>query len=674
MIPARVTDPRARRALSVLLAGLLGFLASFALPAQADETTEPVQLTITSITPASTTGTGTVVIRGTARNTGTEALSGVQVYLWRSTDPIRDAPSLAAALDSAAFNPVGARLYEDRKNYFNITTTSAEGSQVSAGKTSLDAGESVDFTVAGDLAGAKGFGFTTTPAAYLVGLQVKAAGRAGVLGRARALLPVAAVNSVTSTVVVRIGSRPGLLQGSMFADDHLATELDGRLRTLMDLALTSGATALIDPALYDDVAVMAQGYTVQGSTASTAAGQAAAKSFLADLGTLIERGDAYRTPYGDPDIALLEAAGRHDVLDQATAAVPTTHAMAKLPLAIAPRDGAADADLIAFVADLDPALVLVAGKLGSAPVVTVDGTTIVRYAADAYDGGPGPDPTTTAPQKVGRLQATELVTPTVTIVTTAEQAALSTATAPWRSWQPLDERVAAITNPPTAELAKIDPVEVGNWLEQVDRAGGDVTVWGELTNQPEAAATALGKMLPRATSQAWGGRRPAAARWAKAVGSAYGNAATGQGVSLSVTPDIVTSAAEQEVPVTVTNHLDRAVSVKATFTSENPQRLVVADSELESIPAGGTETIRVTIQAKANGKVGVTGQLVTESGRPIGEAQSMTITATSMGRIGWIIIVGSGVVLLGATAMRIRQVQRERRAEQAVADLGQPRR
>ncbi len=61
-----------------------------------------------------------------------------------------------------------------------------------------------------------------------------------------------------------------------------------------------------------------------------------------------------------------------------------------------------------------------------------------------------------------------------------------------------------------------------------------------------------------------------------------------------------------------------------------------------------------------NGSVNVTAQLETPQGRPIGSAINITLRATSFGRVGWVIIILSGVVFMGATAIRIRQVQRER--------------
>ena len=47
------------------------------------------------------------------------------------------------------------------------------------------------------------------------------------------------------------------------------------------------------------------------------------------------------------------------------------------------------------------------------------------------------------------------------------------------------------------------------------------------------------------------------------------------------------------------------------------------------------------------------------------KARRNSITATQAGRGGWIIIIASGVVFLAGTAVRIRQVQAERRDQRA---------
>ena len=63
--------------------------------------------------------------------------------------------------------------------------------------------------------------------------------------------------------------------------------------------------------------------------------------------------------------------------------------------------------------------------------------------------------------------------------------------------------------------------------------------------------------------------------------------------------------------------------------------------------------------AEGNGVVAMRAQVVTSGGHPVGTPVDFTITAAQSGRVAWIIIVASGVVLLGATAYRVRSMHRE---------------
>ena len=127
------------------------------------------------------------------------------------------------------------------------------------------------------------------------------------------------------------------------------------------------------------------------------------------------------------------------------------------------------------------------------------------------------------------------------------------------------------------------------------------------------------------------------------------------------------SSSSNSLPATITNHLDQAVTVRIAFVSENPQRLSVPETPDITVPAGETVTAEFTAHAHTNGSVNVTAHLETPQGRPIGASQQITLRATSFGRVGWIIVILSGVVFMGATAIRIRQVQREHGRAQALA-------
>ena len=96
------------------------------------------------------------------------------------------------------------------------------------------------------------------------------------------------------------------------------------------------------------------------------------------------------------------------------------------------------------------------------------------------------------------------------------------------------------------------------------------------------------------------------------------------------------------------------------FRSVNSQRLTVAPVELKPLAAGANRTENVQVRAETNGSVQVTAELFTRSGRPVGKPVPILVNATQAGTTGWIIALVAGVVLVGTTALRIRQVAKER--------------
>lgn len=649
----------ARWALVLLVA--LGSIV-WAPAAYAEGTGEQVRITITAITPNSASGAadkGKVTITGVARNTTGQPIKGAQVYFWRSSDPITEPATLEAVLASDPSNPVGARMYEAEQNYQSLPAMPA-GQQGT-----LPPDVDVPFSVEADLAGANSLGLHTERAAYLVGLQVKVAGQQGVFGRARSLFTVAPAQSVDAAQVVLLSAEPSRLAGNTFADDRLAQQLTGRLRRLLQAARTPGTTVVLDPALLDDVQAMAKGYTVKSGKAS---GGAAAKQWLADLEPLLTSPNTYRTLYGNPDVSVAEAAALPALLTRA-AQLPTEHAMARLPLAVVPRDGVLDDELATFLEPLAPAVVMASDTESTSSVQSAGQLTIVRLADEATLGGPAPDPTTTSAQRIGRLHAEQVVAdrvgdPLVTLLDTAEEAQWATAPAPWRRLVGLPQLVDTASSTPVAQFTESAASDPQPWLAQLGQLDADLRAWGELTGKDDEATAAADVVLPQAISQNWS--NPAvAATWSQQVRSQYGNLLNGRQIQLNVTRTIVTTDPTQLMPVTVTNHLGQPVTVKVVFRSENPQRVDIDDSPLVTIPAGGTETIRVQINSRANGAVAVAAQLQTSSGRAIGPSHETDVTVTQMGRVGWMIIVGSGAVVLIGTAVRIRQVQHERRAAEA---------
>ena len=100
--------------------------------------------------------------------------------------------------------------------------------------------------------------------------------------------------------------------------------------------------------------------------------------------------------------------------------------------------------------------------------------------------------------------------------------------------------------------------------------------------------------------------------------------------------------------------------MRLVFSSDNSDRLTIKPIEAERIPAQNSYTVNAEVTAKANGIVPVTAQLVTVSGRKVGQPFVIEVQVTQNGTTGWLIALGAGLVLFGTTALRIRTVAREK--------------
>jgi hypothetical protein len=140
-------------------------------------------------------------------------------------------------------------------------------------------------------------------------------------------------------------------------------------------------------------------------------------------------------------------------------------------------------------------------------------------------------------------------------------------------------------------------------------------------------------------------------------------------IRVSSSAHVSTVAQEGVVfPITIQNDLDagdpvnnaNAVRLELVFNSANSQRLSIETIEDLQVPAQDNVTVNAEVTAKANGTVPVRAQLMTESGRAVGRPFTIDVQVTQNGTTGWAIALAAGLVLAGSTALRIRQVSRER--------------
>ena len=101
------------------------------------------------------------------------------------------------------------------------------------------------------------------------------------------------------------------------------------------------------------------------------------------------------------------------------------------------------------------------------------------------------------------------------------------------------------------------------------------------------------------------------------------------------------------------------IQVKVRMDTDNPQRLRIPESEVVTIAPGQNASILVHPEATANGVAIAHAWVATVSGRRVSPSIQITVEMTELGFIGWVIVIASGAVVLGATALRIWQVRRK---------------
>jgi Family of unknown function (DUF6049) len=468
------------------------------------------------------------------------------------------------------------------------------------------------------------------------------------------------------------------------------------LTALLKAAETPETSFAVDPALIRELQTMAGGYQVLDSEGTTSAGtgQTDASRWLEGFQRLQSSHDGYRLLYGSPDIAALVHDGQESVLSDAAHAGNLVESTRSLPLLVLPAGGAADAAIAKAAAALHPKAILLAdtSAKGPAPLLAgPDQVPIIRFAAAANKGGPGPDPHDTPVHLRQRLLAESWVEAAterddlsrgkVRIITTAAQAAGATPLeAPWLEQRTLSELLKSAPAAwqekyhysSAAQEAELSKGQLGS-LKKFDWSYdtyADLLV--DATNVRAEGSAAVAQ----AASLRWR-KRDTARRAFLGPQQAALNEILLDKIQIRSSPRVQTVAREGvEFPITIRNTLVAdgsgpeagAVKVRLVFTSENRQRLSIKTIKAPQIRAEDSFTGNAEVTAKANGVVPVTAQLMTDSGRPIGRPFDIEVQVTQNGTTGWAIAIAAGIVLVGTTFLRIRQVAKER----AKAASGEP--
>lgn len=643
------------RALMLALACMLTLVGAMSSPPSAQAAEGQVTIELDSVTPDTLSANGTVTITGRVTNTSARAMTQVQVSFWRSTDPVTNDADFDLLVGSAWDVPIGARGTAE-ENLFNITNEQAP---------TFEPGQTGTFTVT---ASVEQLAFTN-PApgtVYLLGVHVRAVPVGDLnqtVGRARVFLPWQPTSAAARVApIVLLTSAPSLALDGTLTDDHIAGELSGRLATLLRAAEVPGATVLVDPALIDELRTMADGYQTTGETVPPEDPRAQAAQAWLDRFTALE-GSIHRTPYGNPDLAAAAADNRIEVIQRVQKALPPDHELAALPLAIWPERAGLSPAARTFMAPLKPSVWVEPASVDGRFSLT-DASSLITYDPSITSGGPGPEPRDTLPQRRGRLLSQLVLTPrpTVLAVSTPEDAATLLSLPSWVETVDLSEVPTTVSNSPP--ITPTTPTALSELWTAINQTHQRISSWYDLTSTADAGALPAAQVASRAANPRLGTR---SVGWLHQAAGSIPQNLSAAGVSLQMAETFVLGDSTGTLPITITNASDHAVRVKVRMTSDNAQRITIPDTDLVTVPPHSSVSVQFMPQANSNGVVEFTAQALTANNLAVGPTQRFSVNATNFGRVGWLIIIASGVVVLGGTAIRIKQVQRERARQPAVA-------
>lgn len=621
--------------LTLTLALLLGGLALPVSPAQADEQSD-VTVDIDEVSPAiidTDAPDDVITVSGTVTNNTDQELRYLVVQIWSSADPITEESDLNAVLASDPMNPIGQRLQQEHLGHVEVISRDEP----------FEPGATQSFKVQGTVAE---LGFTRNDAAYLIGAHARVVQQETV-GRGRALV-VATKNPLQRSTVVPLTYHPTRDDRGRFTSEDTRQALINELSTRL-LRLTRGAeqynsTVLLDPMLLSDIQALAVTHATADGTEHP--GIPLADQWLSTIDDMAVENRVFRLPYAGMNVTRLHNQGLIDPYlgwgrDQVDAWVR------RLPEA-ALIDNTASPELLQALADanLDTVFTsnMTSGLIGE---MAVHATTSLELP------GVPPGDVQSPAQILGRRLATELLAPTPPLFVIRNLADL-------HKLELLTDahEDTALAQPSGEPQTTGDPAEVESWTtvesrvkDYIDRADfiTDLTGVDESGVLHYSAVTSM--------SQAWEEESTALA-WLNTSPVAQADPSQ---ITINAAQQFVMGARTNEFPVTVTNNMAYDVTVRLTFSSDMPQRISVPPTEFVTVPAGESATINVAPNAAANGVVLVDANLQTRGGTTFGPTTELEITATDFGRVGWIIIIVSGAVVLGGTAWRIRAV----RAEQA---------
>ena len=510
--------------------------------------------------------------------------------------------------------------------------------------------------------------------------------------------------------LVPITGLPVGTDGAPATPEQLAVAVGpgSRLRRVLDAAAAPGVGWAVDPALLQTLNQAATPVAPGASTDPTPTPapmptgpgpSAVVAGFVADLRAAAAGRTVIELPYADPDLSAVTAGGRTDLVRAAQAAGA---GIAEQVLGVTPVTG------VAWPADgwAGQATLGAVSEVGVTDVV-LDARSRrlvdpLPYTADARADLPdGVTGWLVDPALAGLVAAGSADVPALqrlyaeTAAATSERPGLTrrllvtaprgfnpdpvafralvqaTASVPWLSVVPVTDLRRA---PPgsrtdaTADLPRLDvgaPAAVNRaqlssaHLAAVRRTRGALSALGEVLERPAVGSDALQRSTLELLSCSWRGQPDRLARERATVARSV-SALTDQLRVLPSSVNFLTSSGRLQI--TVTSGLDNAVTgLRLRVSSTNPRlRVTGGDVAIPDLAPGTRAQVQVPVQALGSGKVLLNAQLVSPSGRPLGQLEQVSVRAQPTGT--WALSVVGGIVALVLVVGLVRALRRPRRA------------
>jgi hypothetical protein len=659
---------------------------------------DPLTVTITSISPSTLVPGEPVSVSGTITNHDKAAWTTVRTYLVLSPTPMTSEQQITDALGSDPASDVGPRIIESKPNQ-----SWDEIRRLPAGQSATYSLE-IPYRQLG-ISGQAGIYWL---AVHVIGTHPDGTRPGTADARARTFIPLVPDSPkparVNVSVVWPITAQVRQRGSGVLLDDRLGAlmEPEGRLDRMVQMGrgAQSSITWLIDPAVLRAAHAMARGYQVNsleppdgvGSGALPGEHSDAGKVFADNLVSAATGRDQYAIPFGDIDVGAVVRAHRGQLLE--TAAATSQQVLADNGIQATtinwPSGGEADKAMVlaagrtGYIASLLSSEVLPQWSPRTGSLINVQGAggsaRAVVYDANIFEGGPGPGDVNSAIQVRQRLlteaaldvlaahppQSLVVVPPRPWDPGPDWSAAgfFTGLNVPWLKLTPLVDTLSQTSDTYTGDFA----YSAGNSLDElapslvdsVSRLRRASTTLTELLANSGEVQSSYDRMISLDLSVNWRNQAATVAQLiARQTAHARGSLAH---LGVQSAQSVTLSSSNGRFPVTVSNGLDRAVTVALSASPADPALELTVPKPV-TIEAG--EKVQLQVQARSD-RVGLTTvsvRLQTSDGRTFGITHQLSVRTTQYGVVGWV-IVGCGFVVLFGTAIRriVRRI-RSRTAE-----------